>query len=105
MAKNQRTQETTKARTELLSAAEEVKKINNTAVNDAEVKLTEARLKAQEITFSYETEANVLSQVKQDLGLTTQGLLAYMTNRLYAESPSLKVTAAEPAKLGRQSEL
>lgn len=105
LAKNQRTQETTKARTELLAAAEEVKKINNTAVNEADVKLTEARLKAEEITFAYETEANILSQVKQDLGLTTEGLLAYMTNRLYAETPSLKVTAGEPAKLGRQSEL
>jgi len=105
LAKNQRTQETTKARTRLLSAAEEAKKINQTAVNDADLKLTEARLRAQEITFSYETEANVLQQVKEDLGLTTQGVLAYMANRLYAETPSLKVTASEPAKLGRQSEL
>eukprot|EP00562_Extubocellulus_spinifer_P009969 CAMPEP_0178496186 /NCGR_PEP_ID=MMETSP0696-20121128/13973_1 /TAXON_ID=265572 /ORGANISM="Extubocellulus spinifer, Strain CCMP396" /LENGTH=340 /DNA_ID=CAMNT_0020124433 /DNA_START=792 /DNA_END=1814 /DNA_ORIENTATION=+ len=105
LAKNQRTQETTKAGTELLSAAEEAKKINNTAINDADVKLTEARLRADEISFSYETEANVLSQVKADLGLTTQGLLAYMANRLYAEAPNLTVTASEPARLGRQSEL
>jgi prohibitin 2 len=105
LAKNQRTQETTKARTRLLAAAEEAKIINQTAVNDADLKLTEARLRAQEISFSYETEANVLQQVREDLALTTQGLLAYMANRLYAETPKLKVTSSEPAKLGRQSEL
>lgn len=105
LAKNQRVQETTKASTELLSAREESKKIDNTAVIEAELLLTEANLKAEEINFTYQTEAEVLTDVRANLNLTTEGVLAYMSNRLYAETPHLKVTAAQPAKLGRESEL
>jgi len=47
LAQNQRSQETTKARTLLLSANEEARKINDTATTDAQVIITEARLKAQ----------------------------------------------------------
>lgn len=105
LARNQRLQETTKASTELLSAREEAKKINNTAVTEAELLLTEATLKAEEINFSYQTEAEVLISVRESLNLTSEGVLAYMSNRLYAAIPTLRVTAEQPAKLGRESEL
>ena len=105
LAKNQRTQETTKAMTALLTAKEEARKISNTAVNDAAVTLTEARLKAEETQFAFETEAGVIVRVKESLNLTTEGVLAYMTNTLLSEVPNLKVSAEEPARLSRKDEL
>jgi len=60
LAQNQRTQEATKAETTLLAAQEEARIINNTAINDAEILLTEAEIKAQETTFAFKTEAGVL---------------------------------------------
>eukprot|EP00540_Astrosyne_radiata_P018225 CAMPEP_0116863036 /NCGR_PEP_ID=MMETSP0418-20121206/23983_1 /TAXON_ID=1158023 /ORGANISM="Astrosyne radiata, Strain 13vi08-1A" /LENGTH=364 /DNA_ID=CAMNT_0004497981 /DNA_START=32 /DNA_END=1126 /DNA_ORIENTATION=- len=105
LAQNQRTQERTKAETDLLSAREEAKKINDTATNDASVTLTEANLKAQETLFALETEAEVLKRVKANLNLTTDGLLAYLANDFVAEVPELHVKAAEPAKFSQSDEL
>lgn len=105
LAQNQRTQETTKAQTSLLAAQEEARIINNTAVNDAEILLTEAEIKAQETAFAFETEAGVFVSVKRALGLSTDGVLAYLSNRLYAGAANLKVSAAEPARLSRKDEL
>lgn len=106
LAQNQRSQETTKASTLLLAAREEAKKINNTAVTEAAVILTEANLRAQEIAFAFAAEAQVYAQVKADLNLTDEGLLAYVANRMYegATGP-VKVAAAEPAKLSWKDEL
>lgn len=105
LARNQRTQETTKAGTRLLTAVEEGRKILDTARNDANVTLTEAYLRAEEIAFAFETEATVVIRVKALLNLTTDGVLAYMSNRLYEKVPSLKVSAGEPAALSRKDEL
>lgn len=105
LARNQRTQETTKAQTRLLSAKEEARKINNTAVNDANVTLTEALLKAEETTFAFTTEAKVIVSVKESLNLTTTGVLAYMSNQLFSTVSKLKVSAAEPAKTSLNDEL
>lgn len=105
LAKNQRNQELTKATTALLAATEEAHKIMDTAVNDANVTLTEATLKAEEITFSFSTEADVIVRAKTGLNLTTEGVLAFMANRLYASVPNLRVSAGEPAKLSRKDEL
>ena len=135
LAKNQRTQETTKAQTELLSAQEEARKVRwaplrsvfatkprshlalilysfcryrqimDTATNEVELLITEARLKANETIFSYEKEAETLVRVKESLNLTTDGVLSYMANKLYARAPHLKVSAAEPALLSRKEEL
>eukprot|EP00980_Cylindrotheca_fusiformis_P006482 scaffold1377_cov126-Cylindrotheca_fusiformis.AAC.27 len=85
LAVAQRRQETTRANTELLRAKEEARKILDTAVNEAEVLLTEARLKAEETLFAFEKEAEALVQVKEALGLSTDGVLAYMTNMLISE--------------------
>jgi len=105
LAQNERTQETTRAQTTLLAAQEEARIINNTAVNEAEILLTEAEIKAQETTFAFNEEARVLVSVRDALNLSTEGVLAYMSNRLYAEASGLKVSAAEPARLSRKDEL
>lgn len=101
----QRKQETTKANTELLRAKEEARKIQDTANNEAEVVLTEARLKAEETLYSFEKEAQALVEVRESLNLTTEGVLAYLSNRLLADADNLKVTAGEPAKMSRRDEL
>jgi len=98
----QRKQETTKANTELLRAKEEARRILDTARNEAEVLLTEATLKAEETLFAFEKEADALIQVKESLGYTSEGVLAYLSNMLVAETGNLQVTTEEPAKLGRK---
>jgi prohibitin 2 len=105
LAQNQRKQETTKAQTKLLSASEEARKILDNSNNDAELILTEARLKAQETLFAFETESKTIVDVKERLNLTTAGVLAYLANQLLADVPNLKVSAAEPARLSRKDEL
>uniref|UniRef100_A0A7S2V6Z9 Band 7 domain-containing protein n=1 Tax=Fibrocapsa japonica TaxID=94617 RepID=A0A7S2V6Z9_9STRA len=105
LAQNQRIQEVTKANTELLAANEEAQRITDTAFNEANVTVTQARLKAEEIAFAFQTEANIIVNVKQYLNLTTDGVLSYMANQLYAQAPNVKVSTAEPAKLSRKDEL
>ena len=105
LAQNQRKQEKTKAETNLLRAQEEARKIRDTAINEAEVLLTEATLKAEETIFSFEKEAETIVQVKQALNLTTEGVLAYLANTLLSEAQQLKITTGEPAKLSRSEEL
>jgi len=105
LAINQRSQETTKADTTFREAKEEAKRINDTATNEAEVLLTEARLKAEEATFVYEREAEVLLDVKNTLGLTNEGLLAYMSNEFYGNVKDLKVSLLEPVQSSWQVEL
>lgn len=105
LARNQRLQETTKANTELKKAREEATKIRDTAFNTANVTITEARLSAEETKFALEREAQVLTRVKKDFGLSTEGVLAYMSNQLYESLPKLKVTTGEPAKISLKDEL
>jgi regulator of protease activity HflC (stomatin/prohibitin superfamily) len=105
LAQNQRKQEKTKAGTLLLQAQEEARKILDTSINEAEVLLTEARLKAEETTFAFEKEAETIVDVKTALNLTTEGVLAFLTNSLLAEVQNLKITTGEPAKLSRRDEL
>jgi len=105
LAKNQRQQELTKARTKLLRAEEESKKILDTANNDANVTITQAKLKATETLFAFDKEAKVLKDVKETLDLTTEGLLAYLSNQLFAVVSNLNVRAQEPTKISRSDEL
>ena len=105
LAQNQRSQETTKANTSLLRAKEEARKILDTANNDVNILLTEARLAAQETTFAFEQEAVTIVNVKESLGLSTNGVLAYLTNGLLADVDTLRVTTHEPAKMSRSQEL
>merc|ERR1712013_223765 len=101
----QREQEITKANTEFLRAKEEAKKIEDTANNDAEVLLVEAKFKAEETLYSFQKEAEALIEVKDKLNLTTEGVLAHLSNRLLSEASNLKVTAGEPARFSRKDEL
>jgi hypothetical protein len=55
--------------------------INDTAINDAYIILTEARLSAQQDTLAFETEAGIIVKVKESLNLTIDDVLAYMSNR------------------------
>ena len=101
----QRKQEVTRANTKLLKAKEEARKIKDTSQNEAEVLLTEARLKAEEMLYSFQKEAEALVEVKERLSLTTEGVLAYLSNSLLTKANNLQVTMGEPAKLSRKSEL
>lgn len=101
----ERRQEVTKANTALLTAKEEAKKILDTAINEAEVVLTEASLKAEETLYAFEKESETLVQVKTALNLTTEGVLAYLANMLISEASTLQVTTGEPAKLSRKDSL
>lgn len=105
LAKNQRQQETTKANTAFLRAQEEARKILDTANNDVEILLTEARLAAEETTFAFEQEAVTIVNIKESLGLSTNGVLAYLANGLLEDVDNLKVTSFEPARLSRSEEL
>ncbi|KAL3909145.1 MAG: hypothetical protein SGILL_008204 [Bacillariaceae sp.] len=101
----QRKQSTTKAETELLKAHEDARKILNSANSEAEVLSTEANLKASETTYAFEKEAETIVELKNALNLSTEGVLTALANNLYSEAKNLKVTAGQPAKLGRQDEL
>lgn len=105
LAKNQRTQESTKANTQLLAAQEEARKILDKANNDAKVALTLAELKAEETAFAFEKEKEVLLQAKEDFKLGPNGIVAYMTNQLYAKKRNLNVVMGEPAKISRKNNL
>lgn len=105
LARNQRRQEVTKAETALKEATEEGKKILETANNDANITLTQAYKKAEETLYAFQKEADVLVDVRQALGLTTEGLLAYLSNQLFASAGKLRVRAEEPTKISRSDEL
>jgi hypothetical protein len=105
LAQNQRKQETTKAQTGLLTAKEEARKILDTANNEAAVILTEARLKAEETTFAFLKEAETIVAVRESLNLTTEGVLAFLTNQLLEGVANLRVSTGEPARLSRKEEL
>jgi regulator of protease activity HflC (stomatin/prohibitin superfamily) len=105
LAKNQRTQESTKAQTELLASREEARKILDKAYNDGNVTIIQADLKAEETTFAFQREQEVLVKAKEQFNLGPNGILAYMTNQLYASTRNLDVVVGEPAKISRKNEL
>ncbi len=105
LAKNQRTQENTKAQTEFLAAKEEARKILDKANNDANVTITLANLKAEETAFAFAREQEVLVEAKETFSLGPNGILAYMTNQLYARTRNLNVALGEPAKISRKNDL
>jgi prohibitin 2 len=105
LAQNQRIQDITKANTTLLAAKEEARIINNTAVNDVGIIFTRAWKSAAEITYAFEREILVIAHIKENLNLTTNGILAFISKQLFEAVPNLRVTAAEPARLSRRDEL
>ena len=105
LATNERKQEVTKAETALLAAQQEARKIMDTAVNEAEVLLTEATLEAEETIFAFAQEAQTIVNVKESLNLTTAGVLAHMATKLVEEVPNLHVSSLEPARSSRADQL
>lgn len=105
LALNQRSQELTKANTELLAANEERKIILARAQNERNVTITQAQNIADQTLFAFEKETEVLVRVKNDFALDANGVIAYMTNQLYANAPKLKVSIGEPARVSRKDEL
>jgi len=106
LAINQRQQETTRARTALLRAREEARKILDTANNDVAIFLTEARLAANETSYAFEQETRTLVDAKTALGLSTDGVLAYLGSSLLEdEAKPLVVTTGEPARISRARDL
>lgn len=105
LAKDQRTQESTKAQTELLVAQEEAQKILDKAYNDANITIIEANLKAEEMKFAFQKEQDVLLQAKGNFSLGADYILAYMTNQLFATIKNLYVKTGEPARISRKDEL
>ena len=102
LAENQRVQQTTRAQTEKQVAEQEVDKLKANADTGAEIILTEAKLKANETLFAFEKETQVLKQAKEKFKLTSNGVLAYMTNQLYASVEDLNVVVGEPARISRK---
>lgn len=105
LAINQRNQELTKAETGLKAAQEEATKITDNANNTAQITLTQARLKAEEITYTLTRQTEALKHAQDNLGLDSNGILAYMSNQLYENARSLKATIGEPAVMSRKSQL
>ena len=105
LAINERTQQVTIARTELLAAQEEAIKIQDRANNDVNVTLAEAKLKADEIEYSFQKETEVLTQAKANFNLDDNGVISYKANQLYAKVEDLTVMAGEPAKTSLKDEL
>lgn len=101
----ERKQDTTKANGNLLKAIEDARKIEDTANNEAEVLLVEAMLKAEETLYSFEKETETLVDLKTQLNLTSEGVLAYLSTRLLAEANNIKVTTGEPARLSQKDDL
>ena len=104
LAINQRSQEVTKAKTALLTSKEEARKINNTAMNDANVTLTQAKLKVEETIYAFETEAETLVSMKDTLNLTVAGVLGFLASDVLATVPVLKVMTGEPGKFSQKSQ-
>ena len=102
LAKAQRTQETTKATTQLKTAEKEAQKILDTAENEATILVQEATLKAEETLYSFERETETIVALKEALALSTEGVLSYLTNMMLAEVDTLSVTSGEPARLSRK---
>merc|ERR1712038_222266 len=98
LARNEKTQETTKARTEFFAAEKEASKIMDSARNKANVTKTQANLKAQETLYSLEREAQIIVQQVDFFNLTSAGIIAYTQNQLYEGMTKLKVKSVEPAK-------
>ena len=102
LAGAQRKQEITKAKTNLLLAELSALKIKDTSNNEAEVLLAEAKLKAQETIYMFQKEADAVVDVKNQLNLTTEGVLAHLMIKLFAEAINLKVTTEEPVRLSQK---
>ena len=105
LAKNERIQERTKAQTELMAAEKRATSILDRAYNEGNITLIVANYQAQQTMYTFEKEVQVLSEAKQFLSLSTNGVLSYMANKLFATVPHLNVRAGIPARISRKNQL
>merc|ERR1712045_172798 len=90
---------------ELFAVEAEARKILENAVNDVNVTLTAADLTAAQTIFTFEEETETILQAKETFNLDTNGVLSYVANQLYAETPTLRALIREPAKISLKDEL
>lgn len=107
LAKNQRQQQLTIAEQALQTAVEQANILNANANNDRTLRVQEATLRAEAIDVEFETEAQVYGYARETLGLSEEGLLAYIANRaLEGATPgSLDIAISEPARSQWRDEL
>jgi prohibitin 2 len=106
LAINQRQQQVTLAETTLQTSLESARKINDTAIINKQLMIAEASLEAEGIGVQFNTEADIYSNVKTTLGLSTEGLLAYLgTRALDSTENDVKLTITEPAQASYKAEL
>lgn len=105
LAINQRQQALTVAETELQSAIEEAKRINDTAQNEADILIEQARIEAEGISVDFEADTAVYSSLKENLNLTTEGLLSFVASDVIAATDEPQVRLSEPALTTYREEL
>ena len=105
LARNERILERTKAQTEKKVAEKKATILLARAYNEGNITLIVANYHAQHTLFAFEKELQVLSQAKDFLSLSTDGILSYMANKLYATTPYLNVRAGVPARISRKNQL
>jgi len=105
LAKTERQQEVTKANTELLAAEEQARRMIDIANNEANITLHAANLMAEETKIAFQTEAEVIVALRQELNLSTEGVLAFLASEVYERSSQVKVLSAEPAKTSWKEEI
>ena len=105
LAKTQRIQEKTKADTEFKAAEKQYEILIDRAWNEGNITLIVADYYAQHTLYRFEKESEVLSQAQEFLSLSTNGVLSYMANKLFATVPLLTVRTGEPARISRKKQL
>lgn len=105
LAKNERIQEKTKADTEFKVAEKQYEILIDQAWNEGNITLIVADTYAQHTLYRFEKEMEVLSQAQAFLSLSTNGVLSYMANKLFATVPHLTVLTGEPARISRKNQL
>lgn len=105
LAKTQRIQEKTKADTEFKAAEKQYEILIDRAWNEGNITLIVADYYAQHTLYRFEKESEVLSQAKEFLSLSTNGVLSYMANKLFATVPLLTARTGEPARISRKNQL
>lgn len=105
LAKTERIQNKTKADTEFKAAEKQYEIIIDRALNEGNITLIVADYYAQHTLYRFEKESEVLSQAQEFLSLSTNGVLSYMANKLFATVPLLTVRTGEPARISRKNQL
>jgi len=105
LATNQRKQLMTQAQTKLKSAEEAQKKTLDEAHNNADIAVQQALYDANTTRVYYDTESEIYKSIQEQLELSQEGFLAYLSNRALENTNDLRVSLTEPAKTSYKQEL